>query len=794
MKKILTLAMLCALPAFGQRSISVTTNGTAHPFSWGIQNGPTNLVWTGIHENRANTTNTAASSQRFDGGFIVSTVATQANARVTGWAHTVIETNTTAFWAAGWVNVIGNLTNVNQRSTGWTVTPVETNTTAFRAEGGFTVTTIATNANLRVSGTSLFSGATTNVAAGRFESTVDIVGALTLSAAVVFPDGIRQVFNPNGSFVGLNVGSHSVDPSSSFNGDIYYNTSSNVFKIFENSAWRLVGSGSGGSDATKLATNQGTAFAVAFRYSTNLTAEADLATNLTHATHNEFVMDGPRFARMSMGANMVLGFVPPSSSSSAAHGMIGRLRVLSTGGEITFSNISQRGPVPLNTGTNMFYFHWDGTNYWVEAGQNATTGGGSHYVLSNAPTILNAELTTPTIASFANSTHTHESAAGGGTLNAAAIAAGTVATARLGSGTANASTYLRGDQSWATIVGGSASFISTNIYVTNTSPFVLKLAEFDKFMVHLETNATLILSNASTLTKRAQIYYQQDTNGTRTVDLTVAGGLLQTNAVMQPTTNANALDLLEIMPGFFDTNLVAWWPQNFQPRIAFTNSLAGGAAECSTSDTPLDHDQLLEGWQNTGAENTWNSWVGTETVTFDANFDTSALTTGKDTGQCDRGVQVTVGTAAGDESLYWNRGSAVTIASNPTRFTFNIYVTTAPDAGENFTIAAINTTTTGSGSVNTWINLRNNGGTLEVQAEGNSSSAWNALTANSWNTIVIDLAATAANSTITVNGGTPATYTYLGTTWQYFHYGAVQNHALNENAVFVLDLLAVDFP
>lgn len=76
-------------------------------------------------------------------------------------------------------------------------------------------------------------------------------------------------------------------------------------------------------------------------------------------------------------------------------------------------------------------------------------------------TLTSPTLTTPTIASFTNATHTHQNAAGGGTLDAAAIAAGTVATARLGSGSATSSTFLRGDQTWATpaiiVARGSAS-------------------------------------------------------------------------------------------------------------------------------------------------------------------------------------------------------------------------------------------------------------------------------------------------------------------------------------------------
>ena len=62
------------------------------------------------------------------------------------------------------------------------------------------------------------------------------IGTPVITGAIAFPDGVRQTFNPDATTPGVNVGAQAGDPSTPSNGDIWYNSTTGLFRCRQGGA------------------------------------------------------------------------------------------------------------------------------------------------------------------------------------------------------------------------------------------------------------------------------------------------------------------------------------------------------------------------------------------------------------------------------------------------------------------------------------------------------------------------------------------------------------------------------
>ena len=147
--------------------------------------------------------------------------------------------------------------------------------------------------------------------------------------------------------------------------------------------------------------------------------------------------------------------------------------------------------------------------------------------------IARADLTNVTNSDFS----TKAAAAGIGGSNASNLTSGTVPVARLGSsGTRDNTTYLRGDNTWATVVGGGASNSFATIAVAGQSSVIADSAA---------DTLTLVAGTGITITTDA---------GTDTITITNSGGSQNTFSTVAVTGQSNvaadsATDTLTLAAG-----------------------------------------------------------------------------------------------------------------------------------------------------------------------------------------------------------------------------------------------------
>lgn len=233
----------------------------------------------------------------------------------------------------------------------------------------------------------------------------------------------------------------------------------------------------------------------------------------------------------------------------------------------------------------------------------------------------------------------------------------------------------------------------------------------------------------------------------------------------------------------------------FTASADFRRLLLAGrvSASCATTDTTVPHDVLLEGWQTGAGENTWTNIGDSAKMNI---IDTTAYTSGKPAGACDKAFVLTNGTDGVEAFKLWDNGSAIVTSSTALDVVFSLYVETSPGNNDAFIfLTANNNVSTTTASPVFDAALYNNAGTLQIGIGGTAATAlYTNVTAGTWNTIKIHIDTTAANSYWQLNGGSTIGFTNANTSARYFRQGAVSALDANDTGTVIHDLLHIDTP
>lgn len=239
--------------------------------------------------------------------------------------------------------------------------------------------------------------------------------------------------------------------------------------------------------------------------------------------------------------------------------------------------------------------------------------------------------------------------------------------------------------------------------------------------------------------------------------------------------------------------------QSFTPTdaawLGALNVPASGGA-CATTDTDVPYDEFLEGFQtDTTGTNDGNAWaaalVGT-TANIDCWKDTTALSDNKQAGACDRAWYVSLPTDGTETFIRYDRGSSIDLDTQPIDVYFDVWIDTAPDAGESYVILMLRNTEAGSAVARCY--LKNNSGTLQMWGNGDTTSTAITVSASTWIPTRMHIATDGdANSYIAI-GSTTNTFERTVNDFRWISFGAPEGLDANDSGAFYLDRVCVNSP